>query len=321
MSESTVPPPARARLWALLPGACLLGLALWLFAFGGMADLSRWAAAGQRDVQNAMAGGLRGLKGGQAGAFAGLMGLCFAYGVFHAAGPGHGKLLIGGLGLAGRGTARRLAWLALWSSLGQGVTAVILVWAGFALFGWGREAMTSAAETAFAPASWGAIAAIGVWLVWRATWRLVRLAPARGAGPGHAPDDGAHDHHDHDAHCGHRHGPSVEDAARATTLREALALVAAIAIRPCTGALFLLAITYGMGLFPAGVAGTFAMALGTAGVTVAVALFSSTLHRTTLGPLAAAMSSAAAARVAALVEGAAGAIIAAVALSLLSAAL
>ncbi|MGR3454655.1 nickel/cobalt transporter [Pseudooceanicola sp.] len=307
MSDQSHPAP-RAALWAWAPLVLLAGLALWLFAFGGMESLSLRAIAGQREAQTALAGGLRGLKAGHPGAFLGLMSVCFAYGFFHAAGPGHGKVLIGGLGLAGRGTARRLAGLALVSSLGQAVTAVALAAIGLSLLDWTRERLTGLAETLFAPLSWAAILGVGLWLVLRATRRLRRLAAP--------PAAHVHDHA-HDEECGHSHGPTAEQAARATTFRESAALVAAIAMRPCTGALFLLIITHAMGLFPAGVAGTFVMALGTASVTVLVALLTRHAHAAALSRFAGLAGSATVARAAALIEGAAGALIAAVALSLL----
>jgi ABC-type nickel/cobalt efflux system permease component RcnA len=81
----------------------------------------------------------------------------------------------------------------------------------------------------------------------------------------HAHDDPAC------ATCGHRHGPTAAEAANATTLREMAVLVAAIALRPCTGALILLLLTVRMQIPAAGIAGTYAMGLGTAAVTMGVA--------------------------------------------------
>ncbi|WP_425437195.1 nickel/cobalt transporter, partial [Oceaniglobus roseus] len=146
-------------------------------------------------------------------------------------------------------------------------TAVLLVLAGVAMLGWSRQRMVGLAEDLFAPLSYGAIGLVGLWLLVRGARRL--LAVGARADHGHAQDHGhAHAH----GACTHRHGPDAAEAAGVRSLGDALVLIGSIAIRPCTGALFLLIVTWRMEILPAGIAGTFAMGLGTASVTVAVAL-------------------------------------------------
>lgn len=251
-------------------GALGLALALavafvaWLWLSGGFTGLASWAAGEQREFQNGIARTLRALRGGEAGAYAVLMGSCFAYGFFHAIGPGHGKLLVGGYGLARSVPVLRLSLIALLSSLGQAVTAILLAFGGLWLLGLTRERMVGTAEDWLAPMSYAMIAAIGVWLVWRGVARLRRAQITHNhAHEGHADTCGS---------CGHRHGPTMAEAEQTHGLRDALLLIGGIAIRPCTGALFVLIITWQMGIAMAGVAGAFAMALGTASVTVAVGI-------------------------------------------------
>jgi nickel/cobalt transporter (NicO) family protein len=187
--------------------------------------------------------------------------------VFHAAGPGHGKVLIGGYGVARRVRLWPLMGLALVSSLAQATVAVVLVYAGIAVFDWTRERVVGAAENVMLPASHAAVALIGLWLAYRGFRGLVQGME----GDDHHDHHHHHDHHVHDETCTHRHAPTPQDVAAITSPREALALVAGIAARPCTGALFLLVLTWQMGIGAAGIAGAYAMGLGTAAITVAVA--------------------------------------------------
>ncbi|MFQ1701795.1 nickel/cobalt transporter [Loktanella agnita] len=253
------------RSAALIVLTLLGAAAVWLWGFGGADEVSRLATLLQRDVQNAMATSLRALRAGQPGALLSLWGLCFSYGFVHAAGPGHGKLVIGGYGVGARVPARRLVGLALLSSLAQAATAVVLVYFAVMVLGWGRLQMAGLADKVLAPLSYALIGGIGVWLVVRGL-RLLRPRTSHHH----------HDHHHHDdgvcSSCGHGHGPSVEQAASVRSVRDALAVICVIAIRPCTGAIFLLILTRALGIDWAGIIGAFVMGLGTACITILAAL-------------------------------------------------
>lgn len=268
--------------------ALVVALACWIWLAGGEDRILRWAIEGQRAAQNGLAGALRQLRAGHPGAWVSLLTLCFAYGFFHAAGPGHGKLVIAGYGLGRRVPVLRLSGLALASSLAQAASAIALVYAGILILGLGRDRLVASAENWLAPASYLAIALIGAWLALRGARKLVRT--------GHHD----HPHTGHDdtcATCGHRHGPTLEEAAAVNTVRDGAILIGAIALRPCTGALFVLILTYQMGIMAAGIAGALAMGLGTAAITIAVAIASSTmregmllrLNRVNAGPILAAL--------------------------------
>lgn len=251
--------------------AAVLGL---LWALGALDGLRLWAEAGQRDVQNALAGAVRRLRAGEAGALAALLAVGFGYGFFHAVGPGHGKLLIGSYGVARRVRLLPLAAIALASSLAQAAVAVGLVYGFVFALGWTRERVEGMTAEVMAPISYAAIAGIGLWLVLRGARGLRRqvvAVAAQGAalGAGHG-----HHHHDAACGCGHAHGPSPEQVAGVASFRDAALLVAGVAMRPCSGALFLLILTWKMGIAAAGIAGVFAMGFGTALVTIVVAALS-----------------------------------------------
>lgn len=289
----------RALTLAALTVLIALALLWWTGAF---AQIGYWAANQQRGFQNSIATALRATRAGETGAVVALLSACFAYGVVHAAGPGHGKVLIGGYGMAKAVPMMRLALIALASSMGQAVTAVALVYAGVTILDLGREAMVGVTEAIMAPVSYGAIGLVGLWLAWRG---VKQVRPA------------THHHHHDDTvcpSCGHAHGPTAAQMDEAQTLREVLILIASIAIRPCTGALFVLIITWQMGIAEIGIAGVFAMAFGTALITIAVGVGAGALRS---GVLAGFVNAPRAAALAAMIQITAGSFVAVLAAGLL----
>lgn len=190
-----------------------------------------------------------------------LIALSFGYGIVHAAGPGHGKAVISSYVLANEETVRRGILLSFVSAIAQALTAVALVGLLAILFNSSGARITGWTNT-LETASYALIAGLGLYLLVRELLALFRPAPV---GHGHA---GRHAHHhaghDHSCGCGHSHAPPAEALKHPVTLKSMAAVVAAVGIRPCTGAILVLIFALAQGLFWAGVAATFAMALGTA---------------------------------------------------------
>ena len=303
----------------LARGVALAGLVVAsglgvLWVSGALSSLQVWAGAQQLGVQNALAGAVKALRRGDAGAWGALIAVCFSYGFLHAVGPGHGKAVIGAYGVARRVALLPILSLALLSSLAQSAFAVLLVYAGVVAFGWTRPQLEGVADTTFVPLSYAMVAGLGLWLVWRGLRHLSLGGHGASHGHSHAHPSGIRHSHDAACGCGHAHGPSAEQVAQVTSLRDAVVVIAAVALRPCSGALFLLVLTFAMGIGLAGVIGTFAMGLGTATVTVLVAGLAFWAREGALGVL----SGGGLARALPLAEVVAGAGIAAVALLFLA---
>lgn len=286
---------------ALIAVAGLGALLMVVMLYQQHAQIVAWASAMQRDFQNGLAHSLRALRVGDESAWAGLMGLCLGYGFVHAVGPGHGKFLIGAYGAARPVGLGRLAAATVAASLGQAVTAVLLVLGGIGLFSVTRQQLTTLAETTLTQFSFVSILLIGLWLILRGGRRAGRLIataplpqPAGLAGAtahhhcsledsGHEPRHPACDHSIHNVNqcddCGHAHAPSPQAIAAATNWRELASVILAIAIRPCSGAILLLVLTWQMDILAAGIAGAFAMAAGTACLTLLAAVMGTSLRR------------------------------------------
>ncbi|MFO0406455.1 MAG: nickel/cobalt transporter [Labrys sp. (in: a-proteobacteria)] len=191
-----------------------------------------------------------------------LIGLSIAYGVLHAAGPGHGKAVISSYLLASRETLRKGIGLSFAAAAVQALVAIALVGLLAMLLGATAPDIDRAARQ-LELASYLCIIAVGAWLCWRKGATLWAVLARRFGWPGTALG------HSHGPGCDHAIAPDPQRLAGQTGLGSAVGVVASIGIRPCTGAIIVLAFALAQGLFYLGIVAAFAMALGTA-ATVAI---------------------------------------------------
>jgi nickel/cobalt exporter len=259
---------------------------------GGQGGVTGWLMAQQSSLTHLIAGKVHALNGNPSAAW-GLIGLGLAYGVIHAAGPGHGKAVLASYMLANETSLKRGAMMALMAALLQALIAIALVGLAAFVFRATASQMNQAADW-IDLASYCSVAAIGAWLVWRkgaaliaalrrhaerrralasapafagVAWRQPAFslsAAAFRAGPPGAIDGPADE-------CGHMHAPDPAQLNGPFSWRVAAGAVIAAGARPCSGAILVLVFAMAQGLFAAGVAAAFAMAIGTAVATGALA--------------------------------------------------
>src|SRR6478672_3276652 len=264
-----------------------------------------WLLARQSEFYREISATIRAAKSDGSAVWT-LLGISFAYGIFHAAGPGHGKAVISSYLVANQETARRGIVLSFASALLQSLVAVLVV----GIFAWLLNATAKTmcgAEKAIEIASYALIAAFGARLVWTKGGGFIRALQAPQALPamalaasaphdhaGHGHDHGHHGHshphahvahrghehrhdghghdhaqgHVHDEHCGHSHGPVPSELAGPGGWRRGFGAIFAVGLRPCSGAILVLVFALAQGMFWAGIAATLVMGLGTA-ITVA----------------------------------------------------
>jgi nickel/cobalt exporter len=241
-----------------------------------------WLLAKQSEFYREMSSTIRAAKSDGSAVWT-LLAISFGYGIFHAAGPGHGKAVISSYLVANGETAKRGIALSFASALMQSLVAVLIVGISAWLLNATAKTMCGA-ERAIEIASYALIAAFGARLVWTKGGGFFRALqsqrplPAMAAAAhhhdhGHHHHAHAHDHdHVHDEHCGHSHGPAPSELAGPGGWRRGLGAIFAVGIRPCSGAILVLVFALAQGLFWAGVAATFVMGLGTAITVAAIAV-------------------------------------------------
>ncbi len=258
---------------------------------GPFASLLFWIQQKQQGFYQLMTGELKEIRADGKHIWL-LAGLSFLYGVFHAAGPGHGKAVISSFMLANEVAAKRGIALAFASAFLQAISAIlVIVVLLFFLRGLGLRQgdVTRWLEIS----SYAAVTALGAWLLFtKITGRgghchVHSHSHGHDHSNSHAHDHSrAHDHahihalahahadghghsHSHDhGHGHHSHAPDPAMLEGELSLRQAWGAILAVGLRPCSGAIIVLTFAFLNGLYVAGIASTFAMAAGT-GLTVA----------------------------------------------------
>ncbi|MEY6432134.1 nickel/cobalt transporter [Thioalkalicoccus limnaeus] len=231
-----------------------------------------WTLAQQRALHRQLAEGLQDLRETPSlWSAAALVLVSFLYGIFHAVGPGHGKAVITTYLLTQRVPVRRGVALSFAAALLQGLSAILIVSVVLFLAGRAtREALSQA--SLLEQFSFTLVILLGAWLTFRA---LRAIAASRGQPgqpmPGRRSDPSV---------CERAGAGGPERKASSSDIASAkwnaanagavpvVGVIAAVGVRPCTGAILVLVVAQLMGLWIAGLVAVMAMSVGTA-ITVA----------------------------------------------------
>lgn len=229
--------------------------ALWLWQTWPQVVMR--SALWQREVNMQMSTLLKAVAENPTKAGGTLLLFSFVYGVLHALGPGHGKVVITTWLATHPSKLKPAIGLTLASSLLQGLVAILLVVVVLSLLALPARQLHLSGYW-LEKGSYLLVGVLGLLLCWRALKRLRQLLQA----PRFRAFTPHHVHHDN-CGCGHQHLPTQSQLQNGGDWRARLVIVLSMGMRPCSGAIMVLLFSKVIGVFAWGVASALAMAAGT----------------------------------------------------------
>ena len=259
----------RARRWlSLWPLALFLLIAaivgVWLWQTWPQVMIK--SIVWQREVNQQLSALLKAVAANPAQAGGTLLLLSFLYGVLHALGPGHGKVVITTWLATHPSKLKSSISLTLASSLLQGLVAIGLVVVVLSILQLPARQLHLSGFW-LEKGSYALVGILGILLCWRALKRLRALLrkPTFTAFTPH------HVHHE-SCGCGHQHLPDPDQLNRDDDWRARLMIILSMGMRPCSGAIMVLLFSKVIGVFYWGIASALAMAAGTSLTITSLAL-------------------------------------------------
>lgn len=253
-------PVRKSRRWPHLWPLALFLLfavcgALWLWQ--AWPQVMMKSIIWQREVNLQMSGLLKAVAENPTKAGGSLLAFSFIYGVLHALGPGHGKIVITTWLATHPSKLKSSIGLTLASSLLQGGVAIALVVVVLSLLQLPARQLHMSSFW-LEKGSYALVGVLGLILCWRALKKL-RALLKKPTFKSFTP------HHVHDEHCGcgHQHLPTQEQLQNGDDWRARLMIILSMGMRPCSGAIMVLLFSKIIGVFGWGMLSALAMAAGT----------------------------------------------------------
>ncbi|MEQ4451093.1 nickel/cobalt transporter [Kosakonia sp. YIM B13605] len=234
---------------------CALVAALWLWQIWPQVMLK--SVIWQRDVNMKMSSLLKAVAENPHQAGGALLLFSFVYGVLHALGPGHGKVVITTWLATHPSKLKPAIGLTLASSLLQGLVAIALVVVVLSILALPARQLHLSGYW-LEKGSYLLVGVLGGLLCWRALKKLralVQTPKFRAFTPHHVHHEGCG--------CGHQHLPTASQLQSGDDWRARLMIILSMGMRPCSGAIMVLLFSKVIGVFSWGVASALAMAVGT----------------------------------------------------------
>ena len=253
------------HLWPLALFLIIAGIAaLWFWQ--AWPQVMMKSILWQREVNQQMSGLLKAVAENPSKAGGSLLIFSFLYGVLHALGPGHGKIVITTWLATHPSKLKSSIGLTLASSLLQGCVAIGLVVVVLTLLQLPARQLHMSSFW-LEKGSYALAGLLGVMLCWRAIKKLcalLRKPKFKAFTPHHV--------HDERCGCGHQHLPTQEQLQSGDDWRARLMIILSMGMRPCSGAIMVLLFSKVIGVFGWGMVSALAMAAGTSLTITSLAL-------------------------------------------------